>query len=76
MRFGDRNTSFFHTKTMIRRRRNKIEGINISADAWCTNGDILMQEANNFFKNLFCLVRPQMQGEGIIPQVPSLSLEV
>ena len=71
-----KNTLFFYTKTMICRRRNKIEGINISGDVWCTDGDILMYEANNFFKNLFCPVRPQVRCHGVIPQGPSLSLSL
>ena len=75
VRFGDRNTSFFHTKTMIQRRRNKIDGINISGDVWCTNGDILMHEARNFFKNLFCPNRTRMRDIGAIPQGQSLSSE-
>ncbi|CAA7042858.1 unnamed protein product [Microthlaspi erraticum] len=33
---GDRNTSFFHTSTVIRRRRNKIDMLKDDADNWVT----------------------------------------
>ncbi|KAH7568757.1 hypothetical protein JRO89_XS06G0045300 [Xanthoceras sorbifolium] len=50
---GDRNTKFFYLSTMIRRRRNKIEGL------WDVNGDWvddkfgLKRIAYDYFKSLF-----------------------
>lgn len=52
VKFGNRNTKFFHTQTVIRRRRNKVAGLFIN-DIWCNDDDTLKKEAQSFFKNLF-----------------------
>lgn len=49
---GNKNTKFFHTQTVIRRRRNKITGLMIK-DTWCSVEDLLKTEALAFFKKLF-----------------------
>ena len=36
---GDRNTSYFHSKTSHRFRRNRISGLRNSANAWCIEGN-------------------------------------
>lgn len=55
VKLGDRNTKFFHTQTIVRRRRNKIQGMFIENDSWCTDSDTLKGEARKFFsKTLFC----------------------
>lgn len=42
VKLGDRNTSFFHTRTIVRRRRNCINGLNLTNDrTWCTDGEML-----------------------------------
>lgn len=38
---GDRNTKFFHAETIIRRKRNKIHGLNLPTGTWCTDDLIL-----------------------------------
>lgn len=53
VRFRDRNTKFFHTQTIVRRRRNKIQGMFIEDGSWNTDPDVLKHEATSFFKNLF-----------------------
>lgn len=52
VRFGNRNTRFFHTQTIICRRRNKITGLDLNG-IWCTDDQILKQEAHSFLRNLF-----------------------
>lgn len=52
IKFGNKNTKFFHTQTIIRRRRNKISGINIDG-IWCTNDEVIKREVLSFFRNLF-----------------------
>ena len=42
--YGDRNTSFFHVSTLVRRYRNKIRSIKNSVEEWITNEE----EVKNF----------------------------
>ncbi|XP_024199454.1 uncharacterized protein LOC112202681 [Rosa chinensis] len=53
---GDRNTKFFHLTTMIRRRRNKIDGLFDASGVWTDNPAAMKQIAADFFKNLFTVV--------------------
>src|ERR1044072_4026269 len=53
VRFGDRNTNFFHTQTVIRRKRNKIHGMFIGNGVWSTDEEELEAEAHLFYTNLF-----------------------
>jgi hypothetical protein len=53
IKLGSRNTSFFHAQTVVRRKRNKIHGLHIAPGSWCTDPDILRNEALKYFKCLF-----------------------
>src|ERR1044072_6381284 len=55
---GDRNTRFFHTQTVIRRKRNKIYALNLPSGVRCDDEDVLKQEALRFFRGLFSPPRP------------------
>lgn len=55
VKFGDRNTKFFHTQTIIRRKRNKIHDMFIGDNVWCTEDEALKVEAQIFFTNLFAI---------------------
>jgi len=37
IRDGDRNTKYFHTSTITRRRFNRIDTLKDSEDMWCTD---------------------------------------
>ncbi|CAL8164318.1 unnamed protein product [Prunus armeniaca] len=50
---GDRNTHFFHLSTVIRRRRNKLEGLNNEARIWITNKVGMELTIVNYFQGLF-----------------------
>lgn len=50
---GDKNTTFFHTQTIIRRKMDKIHGITLPNGIWCNDDSILQEEVQNFFKALF-----------------------
>lgn len=50
---GDKNTKFFHLSTIIRRRRNKIEGLNDVDGNWKTNKQELHNVAVTYFKDRF-----------------------
>lgn len=57
VKFGNKNTRFFHTQIVIRRRRNKISGLQIDGN-WCDDETVLKQEALSFFKKLFISNEP------------------
>ena len=50
---GDKNTKFFHLSTIIRRRRNKIEGFKRDDGSWMEDIGELKAEAVRYFRNLF-----------------------
>ena len=53
VKFGDKNTSFFHAQTIIRRQRNRIHRLQLPCGTWSSNSDTLQEEAHNYFKNFF-----------------------
>jgi len=53
IRDGDRNTKFFHTTTIIRRRFNRIEALRDSTDDWQHDPGTVKGMVIDFFKNLF-----------------------
>ncbi|KAA3475693.1 Retrovirus-related Pol polyprotein LINE-1 [Gossypium australe] len=53
LQFGDRNTKFFHSRTMQRRKFNRILALRISSREWCFEQDILSDEAVKFFEDLY-----------------------
>ncbi|XP_034217323.1 uncharacterized protein LOC117628881 [Prunus dulcis] len=50
---GDRNTKFFHTTTIIRRKRNKIERLKNANGIWIEEANSLKILAVDHFSNLF-----------------------
>ncbi|PRQ56922.1 putative endonuclease/exonuclease/phosphatase [Rosa chinensis] len=50
---GDRNTKFFHLTTLLRRRKNKIEGLFDSNGTWFTDSASMKNIVVDFFTNLF-----------------------
>ena len=51
---GDRNTSFFHTSTIVRRKRNRIEKILDSSDNWVHEANEVADVVKKGFIKLFC----------------------
>lgn len=41
VKLGDKNTAFFHAQTIIRRKRNKVHGLNLPSGIWCTDEVVL-----------------------------------
>jgi len=58
VKFGDKNSTFFHTQTIIRRKKNKIHRLQLPNGNWTTDSDILQDEAHKFFKNFFTSTQP------------------
>ena len=52
---GDRNTSFFHTSMIIRRRHNRIEKLQNDDDVWISSAQELENLTVNYFKRLYSL---------------------
>lgn len=50
---GDKNTKFFHLTTLLRRRRNKIEGLVDENGIFSSNAQIMKNIDATYFKNLF-----------------------
>lgn len=53
LKFGDSNTRFFHTFTVIRRRRNKIHSLLDNKGVWVERKEELKNMAVEFFSKLF-----------------------
>jgi len=53
VKFGDKNNKFFHTQTIIRRKRNKIQGLHLDDGTWCTGVMQLWDVAIEFYSKLF-----------------------
>ncbi|KAH9735416.1 putative ribonuclease H protein [Citrus sinensis] len=50
---GDRNTTYFHQKTLARRRRNRITTIQNANGEWIVDNEIIKQHATAFFSTLY-----------------------
>lgn len=52
---GDRNTKFFHTSTIIRRRRNRINMLKDDERRWISNALDLESLAVGYYRRLYSL---------------------
>lgn len=52
---GDRNTTYFHTSTIIRRRKNRIESLKGDDGRWISNLKDLEDLATDFYKWLYSM---------------------
>ena len=50
---GDRNTKFFHTSTLVRRRSNKIVRLRNSVGEWITDSNLIRLHIQRGFEDLF-----------------------
>ncbi|KAF7831333.1 ribonuclease H [Senna tora] len=50
---GDKNTRLYHTKTIIRRRRNKVKALKDDEGDWVEDPDKIKEMAISFFTKLF-----------------------
>ena len=51
--FGDRNTSFFHLNTVVRRQRNKIRCLKDNMGEWIVEEEAVKEHILNGFKRLY-----------------------
>lgn len=52
---GDRNTKYFHTSTVIRRRRNRIEALKDDEGRWIHDSKELEKMAVAYYKRLYSM---------------------
>lgn len=52
IKFGNKNTKFYHAQSVIHRRCNMVSSLQISG-VWCDEEIVLKREASSFFKRLF-----------------------
>ncbi|KAB5545180.1 hypothetical protein DKX38_013292 [Salix brachista] len=65
---GDRNTHFFHLSTIIRRRKNKIEGLQNTNGDWVSDMCGMKDIVVNYFQELFS--NSEMSGDyNLTPQL-------
>ncbi|XP_061336944.1 uncharacterized protein LOC133284010 [Gastrolobium bilobum] len=53
LKFGDRNSRFFHSSTIARRRRNKVLAIKNDLGEWTADTKELVETAVQYFERLF-----------------------
>ncbi|KAF8390857.1 hypothetical protein HHK36_023156 [Tetracentron sinense] len=75
LKYGDRNTKFFHTSTLIRRRRNKIEALKGDDGTWSTDPCQLKQMAIYYFQQLYSAAQAEPPQCSLISHFPALSVE-
>lgn len=55
MALSDQNTKYFHTKTIIRRREDRIEMLKNDKDNWVSNSQELENLAVSYYKRLYSM---------------------
>ncbi|XP_015946532.1 uncharacterized protein LOC107471560 [Arachis duranensis] len=75
VKYGDRNTKFFHLQTLVHRNHNRVHGLYVRDGSWSTDPDSLQEEALSFYKNLFGTTEEvEVDCLGDVP-MPTLSTE-
>lgn len=56
---GDKNTKFFHSKALLRKRKNKIGGIENNKGKWIEDDEKVERRFCGYFVNLFSSSNPK-----------------
>ena len=67
--FSDRNTAYFHQKTLTRWRRNRIDVVKAEDGRWLYDIDDIKKQATNFFFNLYTSEQELYQVCGNFPPI-------
>lgn len=70
---GDRNTSFYHTKALIKRRRNRITKLKDPDGNWVTNEADLASMVTSYFQHIYSIdlpMAPSTLPRGRFPSIP------
>ncbi|KAG7559686.1 Reverse transcriptase domain [Arabidopsis thaliana x Arabidopsis arenosa] len=65
---GDRNTTYFHTSTIIRRRRNRIEMLRNNEEHWVSDPQELEKLAVDYYQRLYSLDDVPREVERLPPE--------
>ena len=76
LKYGDRNTGYFHSKASHWFRRNKISGLRNLDNVWCTSDLQIKDIAVEYFQSLFSSSHPSVQSDIFEAVMPSVSLEM
>lgn len=71
---GDRNTAYYHTKALIRKRRNRIGRLKSENGVWVDDEDQLRAMAFDYFSQLYSVQDPvntQLAIHGAFPELPA-----
>ncbi|KAK8704106.1 hypothetical protein V6N13_047739 [Hibiscus sabdariffa] len=52
VKFGDKNTSYFHSKAITKCCRRMIHSLKLANGTWCDDANTLQEAATNFFEHL------------------------
>ncbi|XP_057745375.1 uncharacterized protein LOC130963259 [Arachis stenosperma] len=70
---GDRNTKYYHTRTIIRRRRKKVLKLRNHAGKWVEDAKDLERMAINYFKRLYIEEDDNQSDISLVNNYPSLN---
>lgn len=70
---GDRNTSFFHSRTLKKRRHNHIEALKIDGRGWVFDSEILQRHAIEYFSSLYSVDNSMPSRSFVLGKFPKLS---
>ncbi|KAL4378500.1 hypothetical protein GQ457_02G023050 [Hibiscus cannabinus] len=76
--FGERNTSFYHSKAKGCARKRAVQALKVDDDEWCSNHDYLREVAISFFVSLFdveALSPPVLPLRGQFPSLQTYDLD-
>lgn len=71
LRYGDKNTNFFHTSCLVRRRRNRVETLQDDEGNWIEDAETLKNMEIEYLSNLFRTDNMRERGfmKGAFPQL-------
>ena len=71
LKYGDKNTQFFHSKATQRRRRNYVKGLYDADGQWTTHPGRVVDTIVGFYQNLF--TSSSLNGfDDILEQIPTI----
>ncbi|KAJ4836400.1 hypothetical protein Tsubulata_039886 [Turnera subulata] len=72
LKWGDRNTAYFHLSTQIRKRNSKIAALQDEDGTWVTNPESLKNLAMRFYQQLFTDDHPQQANMPLHSRFPQM----